>query len=162
LVVGVRRGEGPSARNRSLSDPWAGTDLDIYRSNFASLRREIRQLLVGEGLLLTDLRALHVIREQPTRPTALAVRLDLTPAAGTQLIDRLERHELVRRSRDPRDRRATVVRLTLAGSRAYERASRAVRALIQDVVRGMTPAGLDALRRGSDELARVLESRTAA
>jgi len=143
-------------------DAWTGTALDIYRSNYAGFLREARRILVPEGLLLTDLRALKFISERPMHPTSLAARLDLTPAAATQLLDRLERHRLVRRHPDPSDRRATVVRLTPEGQRAYHRTARRVRAFILEITGEMSPGGLDALRRGSEELARVLETRAAA
>jgi DNA-binding MarR family transcriptional regulator len=140
-------------------DPWAGTDLDVFKSTFASLHREIRQVLDSEDMLLTDLRALRCVGERPCRATELATQLELTPAAATQLIDRLERRGFVVRSSDPVDRRATVVRRTPAGHRGYEHAARAVRALIVEIAGSMSPAGLGSLRRGSDELARVLAAR---
>ena len=152
----------PRLIGRPTHDPWAGTPLDIYRSNYASFLREARRILAPEGLLLTDVRALHCLSEGPTRPTALAARLDLTPAAATQLIDRLEGKRLVRRSADPRDRRATALRLTGAGERACARKARMIRSFLLEITREMSPEGLEALRRGSEELAHVLAERGAA
>lgn len=147
---------------RPAHDPWAGTALDIYKSNYASFLREVRRILVPRGMLLTDLRALHCIHERPMHPTALAARLDLTPAAATQLLDRLEGQGLVRRLADPSDRRATVVRVTPKGERSFRRSSRVIRGFVVGITSEMSPEGLEALRRGSQELARVLEARAAA
>ena len=139
-----------------MTDPWAGTDLDIYRSNYVSLMRRIRALLAQDDLLLTDLKALHFLKLGTTRPTALATALDLTPAAGTQILDRFERRGLARRTPDPLDRRATIVRLTPEGHRQYELAAGRVRKLVVSLASGMSRDGLEALRRGSEELGRVL------
>lgn len=62
----------------------------------------------------------------PTRVTELAGALGVTQPAMTQIVDRLDRHGLVRRTPSPRDRRAVLVELTDAGraSIAERRAAR--------------------------------------
>ncbi len=140
-------------------DPWKGTELDIYRSNVRSVQRELRAVLAPYDLLLTDYKALHHVATKPTHPTNLAARLDITPAAATQLMDRLERRRLLRRLSDPSDRRATIVRLTPLGARVHGRVAREVRRILVELAAAMTPEGFDALRRGSEELRRVLASR---
>jgi DNA-binding MarR family transcriptional regulator len=150
------RARPPSA----VEDPWQGTALDIYRSGVSGVFREVRAILAPHGLLLTDLKALHHLGEGPVHPTALAAKLDVTPAAATQLIDRLEHRRLVRRTPDPDDRRATVVRLAPEGARLYALTSREVHALLVEIVSAMTPEALAALRRGSEELGRVLAARS--
>lgn len=143
----------------SAGDAWEGTELDIYRSSLHGVYREIRAILAPHRLLLTDLKALHHICASPIRPTSLAAKLDVTPAAATQLIDRLESRRLVRRTADPSDRRATVVRLTTEGARLYRRTSGEVHATLVEIVSAMSPVGLAALRRGSEDLGRVLAAR---
>lgn len=137
-------------------DPWEGTDLDIYRSNFIGVARQIRALLAKDGLQLTDFKALHFLRSGTERPTALAASLDLTPAAATQILDRFERKGLARREADPRDRRATSVRLTAEGVRVYERAALRVREFVVALAGAMSREGIEALRLGSEELGRAL------
>jgi DNA-binding MarR family transcriptional regulator len=151
----------PRARSPISGDAWAGTELDIYKSNLAGLYREIRHNLAPHNLLISDLRALHYIAGGASRPSALALQLDLTPAAATQLVDRLERRGLVRRSPDPVDRRATRLHLTSDGVRTYRRLHRELHALLVEISAGMTASGLSALRRGSEDLARVLAARAA-
>ena len=58
--------------------------------------------------------------------TQLVDRTGSSPSAMTSRIDRLEARGLVRRAPDPRDRRATVVRLTPEGSELVWRALEAV------------------------------------
>src|SRR2546425_595496 len=53
------------------------------------------------------------------RVTELADRLQMTAAAVSQLADHLERHGLIERTRDLRDRRAVVVKPTAATARGY-------------------------------------------
>jgi len=157
-MASARRSRPPLA---PVPDPFAGSSLEIYRSNMAGLLREVRGTLIPQGLLLTDLRALALIGKRSTRPTALAHRLDLTPSAATQIIDRLERRGFVRRTPDPRDRRATVVQLTPTGVETCRRASRRVARVIRGIASEVSPEGLDALRRGSEELQAVLQARAA-
>lgn len=140
-------------------NPWEGTELDIYRSTHVSMHRELRGILTPHDLLLTDYKALHLIAAQPTRPSTLASWLDVTPATATQLMDRLEQRGLLRRLPDPSDRRATLVRLTREGTRLYGRVAREVRAMLREIADAMTPEGLDALRRGNEDLRRVLAAR---
>jgi DNA-binding MarR family transcriptional regulator len=54
------------------------------------------------------------------RVTELADRLQMTPSAVSQLADHLERHGLIRRERDPRDRRAVMITPTEATERGYQ------------------------------------------
>ncbi len=58
----------------------------------------------------TDLNAMeHLIASGPLSPTALADRLELSPAAVTTVIDRLEALGHVHRAPNPADRRGTLV-----------------------------------------------------
>jgi DNA-binding MarR family transcriptional regulator len=159
--VAFRSASPPRSRSPASRDAWAGTELDIYKSNLSGLYRVFRQNLAPHNLLISELRALHYIREGSGRPGALARQLDLTPAAATQLIDRLERRNLVQRRPDPLDRRALRIRLTPDGARTYRQLHGELHTLIVDIAAGMSPAGLSALRRGSEELARVLAARGA-
>ncbi|MFL6134305.1 MAG: MarR family winged helix-turn-helix transcriptional regulator [Nocardioidaceae bacterium] len=64
------------------------------------------------GIGLTDLDALEYLESLgPMTQRDLGARLQLTSGAVTQLVDRLERHALVRRVPHPTDRRATLVQL---------------------------------------------------
>jgi DNA-binding MarR family transcriptional regulator len=152
---------GPAPATVTSEDLWAGTELDIYRSNLSSVFREIRRILGPYDLLVSDFKALHHAADGPIRPTSLATKLDVTPAAATQLVDRLEQRGLLRRFPDPGDRRATVVRLTSDGAQTYDRVAREVRAMLVEITSAMSPDGLEALRKGSEELRRILAVRAA-
>lgn len=62
------------------------------------------------GLGITDMKTLGVLlREGPMTAGHVARRLSLTTGAVTNLIDRLERQDLVKRVADPKDRRKVIV-----------------------------------------------------
>jgi DNA-binding MarR family transcriptional regulator len=74
---------------------------------------EARHVLgVGVTELLT-LGALAV--EGPHTPGRIAARLQITTASTTELVDRLERADLVARIPHPRDRRKVLIELTALG-----------------------------------------------
>lgn len=69
----------------------------------------------ANGLGITDMKTLSVImQEGPQTAGQLADRLSLTTGAITNVIDRLERRELLLRQPDPKDRRKVVVMVNQA------------------------------------------------
>jgi DNA-binding MarR family transcriptional regulator len=82
-------------------------ELDLFAAEFAD----------RNGLHPTDVRALiHLLDAGraglPATPGWLSAQLGVNSASTTALIDRLERGELVRRERDPRDRRRVLLAVT--------------------------------------------------
>ena len=72
-------------------------------------------LTSASGLNPSDvaaLRALDAAAGDGVAVNTLGARLGLSSGATTALVDRLERHGLVRRNRDPGDRRKVIVALT--------------------------------------------------
>lgn len=62
------------------------------------------------GLGITDMKTLSaLLREGPMTAGELTKRLGLTSGAVTSVIDRLARHDLVRRKPDAKDRRKVIV-----------------------------------------------------
>lgn len=74
------------------------------------------------GINRSDGRCLDVIQERGAVSAGeLAEALGLSPGAITALVDRLERDGLVRRLRDPNDRRKVMIELTdIANEAVYE------------------------------------------
>ncbi len=62
------------------------------------------------GLGVTDMKTLSALQQEGSMTAGqLAVRLSLTTGAITNVIDRLARQELVKRTADPTDRRKVIV-----------------------------------------------------
>ncbi|MGE5334154.1 MAG: MarR family winged helix-turn-helix transcriptional regulator [Nitrososphaerota archaeon] len=62
------------------------------------------------GLGITDMKTLGVLLQEGAMTAGqIAKRLSLTTGAVTNLIDRLERQDLVKRMADPKDRRKVIV-----------------------------------------------------
>lgn len=64
------------------------------------------------GITRADLRCLNLLEDGPIPPKRIASGLGLTSGGVTALIDRLERRGLVKRDRDPSDRRGVLVAAT--------------------------------------------------
>ncbi len=114
-----------------------------------TLELNVRQRLVIQSLGLEGGRPIAAIGQQ----------LGLTPSTMTGLVDRLEEQGFLRRQRHPRDRRATVLRLTRKGETAYRREIDFYRALVDETLSAL---GDDAKRLVLDALAHLGRSATAA
>ncbi len=103
------------------------------------LARSVRFAMAARlGISESELHAMeHVVRE-PMGPVELSRRLDLTSAAATVLLHRLEQSGHVSRTPHPTDRRATLVEITDAGSALQEAATKSVTA-IDFGLSGLTP-----------------------
>ncbi|MDQ2997713.1 MAG: MarR family transcriptional regulator [Chloroflexota bacterium] len=89
------------------------------------------------GVGTTDVKCYSILRQTgPITAGELAERTSLTTGAITGVIDRLERAKLVRRERDPHDRRRIVLELVHNAERErailqlYEPLGRAINALV--------------------------------
>jgi DNA-binding MarR family transcriptional regulator len=126
------------------------------------LVRLIRQLATAGDLSMAAASALaRIVRDGPQRLTELANHEGISQPGMTQLVTRLERDGLVRRSASSGDRRGVLVELTdsgvaLVGARRAERAE----ALTQMMSR-LDPADQDAIHAALPALARLVEARTA-
>ena len=94
-----------------------------------TLRHRWSQELAAHDLAPHQGRALRIVAETgPLRLSALAERLRITPRSVTEVADALEQRDLIARSPDPGDRRATLLAVTDTGrevATAYERVRRA-------------------------------------
>ena len=59
-----------------------------------------------------DLRCLNLLATAPMKPSHIAKELGLTSGSVTSLLDRLENANLIKRDRDPNDRRGIIVHPT--------------------------------------------------
>lgn len=120
---------------------------------YSLITDRLADALAPLGLAIVEYRALRICSGGPVRATDLTRRLGLTPSGGTELIDRLERRRLVKRSENATDRRSVLVVLTPDGRRLVGSARAARRSYLRRLARAMPPERqarlkdeLDALR----------------
>lgn len=93
----------------------------IMRLTRASRRRKPLEA-EGSRFSRSVFRAMVVLKKEGTmRASELAERLDIRPASLTEQLVRMEGQGLVRRERDPADRRVVQVMLTDEGHRQLDR-----------------------------------------
>jgi DNA-binding MarR family transcriptional regulator len=90
-------------------------------------KRDIDDLLAGEGLRMRHMAVLAAIEEAPSSQLDLGRRLAMDPSDVTATVDDLEKAGLATRSTDTADRRRKVVALTTAGQRKLEWTERVAR-----------------------------------
>ena len=91
--------------------------------------------------------AILLVDKRGVRLTDLAERAGITKQAMMQVVNDLEGHGLIKRSRDPLDARAKIVTLTAKGEKERAEAAKAVSAAEAKVKRRLGPARYEALRQ---------------
>lgn len=123
---------------------------------FRALETELGPALEDRGafdLTPGQARAILLVDRTGTRLTELARRAGVTKQAMMQMVDDLQGVGCVRRTPDPEDARAKVVRLTAKGLRQRARARKAVQVVEGRLRRRLGPRRYEALRAGLEELA---------
>jgi DNA-binding MarR family transcriptional regulator len=151
----VRKGTPPLHRHH----PAAGTPFESLTASLRLIKRLVTEQLEQDRLAVTDFWALTWIGDGVTSPTTLGRALAITPAGTTQLLDRLEGRGLIRRSRNPGDRRATVLSLTGEGRRLQRRAGVRCSRFLDTFAGELSREGHVALQTVSRELDDILARR---
>ncbi|MCW2993233.1 MAG: transcriptional regulator, MarR family [Conexibacter sp.] len=125
---------------------------------FARITRRLidaeRPLLAEHGLSMWGYIALSHLAHAPAGTQlalAQAIRHDKTRLIG--LLDELEGEGLITRTPDPADRRARIVSLTKAGATRHAAARRAIRAMEEELLAGVSATERTRLRRTLARLA---------
>jgi DNA-binding MarR family transcriptional regulator len=116
----------------------------------------VQQASADRDLSLRQYAALHGIREGASSPGELARLWQVTPAALTGIVDRLERRGLVRRTPDPSDRRRLCLALTEEGLRTSRQVESALTTDLATQLATASPAELAELGRALDLLQQTL------
>jgi DNA-binding MarR family transcriptional regulator len=116
------------------------------------------------GLLFIDYSVLRLLqlsgppyRMSPTELSEIVVR---SSGGMTQILDRLERVELVARAADPADRRKVIVGLTAAGVRTAERANERYAAEREELLSALSVEEVDGVDQAVHRLLEVLGDAT--
>jgi DNA-binding MarR family transcriptional regulator len=142
-----------NAPRHSGDDQW-----DISRAEIGlavlveASERAVEEL--GSAVPPLQLRALLVIdRAGALNLSRLASALGASASATSRLCDRMEAADLLTRDRAAGSRREIVLLLTESGGRLAEWVRLRRRAVLDDLLQAMSPAGREALARGLSELA---------
>jgi DNA-binding MarR family transcriptional regulator len=95
---------------------------------------------------------LFALSAAPLRISQVALQEGIGQSAATRMVTRLEALELVRRERDPADRRVVMVTLTDRGRAELERMREQSRQVMREVLRGCSPRELRRLTDAADAL----------
>jgi len=118
---------------------------------------------LGSEHSLGEVRVLYELAQRPSlSAAALARSLDLDPGHLSRMLAGLRRRGLVRRERSSEDRRASVLRLTPAGRRAFERLDRKATVQVSELLRALPDGPRDELVRALGEVRHLLEPRAGA
>jgi MarR family transcriptional regulator, organic hydroperoxide resistance regulator len=129
--------------------------LELLRSTYLLLKRRQRAILRESGLSLSEWSALQWCELGTVRGGELAEAIGLTSAGITDLVDRLEQRQLVRRIRDPEDRRAVRIELTEGGLKFHRDLRHRGEGLLRALTAQLTPAEYRSLTSGLRALARA-------
>ena len=136
------------------------------------LARQVRALIVTSGryqhafagrhgIGLSDAAALgHLFHNGSQSPRQIAAGLNLTPAAVTALVDRLEAAGYVSRSPHPSDRRQSVISLNPAGAELMQHAFDAFAADVDQAVIDAPPTHLRELSALIERIAAALDAQS--
>jgi DNA-binding MarR family transcriptional regulator len=127
---------------------------------FRSLEAEMGPALEDRGapdLTPSQARALLLVDRTGTRLTELSRRSGVTKQAMMQMVDDLQAMGCVRRTPDPDDARAKVVRLTAKGLRQRARARKALQTVESRLRRRLGPRKFETLRLTLEEVSAMEE-----
>jgi DNA-binding MarR family transcriptional regulator len=130
----------------------------IYR-----VERRIRERLDGAlaacGVTTSEYVALSILRERDGLSNAQLARWTLvTPQAMSLVVSALDRRRLVRRRPDPNHRRTLRVSVTAHGRRVLSQCDCAMDAIESDMLAGLDPHTVEAVRAALASCAHALES----
>jgi len=125
---------------------------------FEDVVRLTRRLATAGELSLPAAAVLaRLVREGPQRLTDLAAGERLSQPGTTQLVTRLERDGLARRTPSPADGRVVLVDVTRAGRDLVERRRAERAASLHDLLALLDPEDRDAVHRAVPALTRLAE-----
>jgi DNA-binding MarR family transcriptional regulator len=102
---------------------------------------------------------MYFIREKDRcTVTSLSETMEVNPSAVTVMLDRLESHGFVSRSRDREDRRVVIVELTEAGEQALETVMNMRKRVVQHCLGQLSPDELESFLSTLEKVASVSAS----
>ena len=126
------------------------------------MRRSVHEFMVAmkdSGLSTSQLNTLMRLHYRGSCPVSgISDELGLTPAAGSQIVDRLAGMGLIDRSEDPKDRRVRQVRLTAKGRGLVARGVEARLAWTRELSRRIPPRELGGIIETLERLTQAADA----
>jgi DNA-binding MarR family transcriptional regulator len=149
--------ETPRARDSAAAHPRLADAADRLHSLAIHLLRAVRRGDDESGVTAPHLSALSVlVFGGPRTIGELAAAEQVRAPSMTRIVDNLEQSALAARERDPADGRVVRVRATPEGERVLHDARARRVAALASRLGGLSAEELDALRRTTEVLERVL------
>lgn len=130
---------------------------EAYRSADHAISDRLRQRGFGVTRAHSGVLA-NIDIEAGTRATVLAERASVTKQAIGQVIDDLEQKGLIKRTVDPDDRRARLIRLTPKGRRVIAAAQEVIQEIEVSVLEEVGTKNFDITRQTLSAVVRVTQS----
>lgn len=126
-------------RRSRKAGPSPGALVFSFLETAASVEARLEAAVSPLELSLAKLGVLNLLAEakEPLPLSGLAKIQKCVRSNMTQLVDRLEKDGLVRRRRDPDDRRGVLAELTAAGGQAHAKGMRALADAQRAIVSGL-------------------------
>jgi DNA-binding MarR family transcriptional regulator len=136
----------PESKPRHKTSPEEAAYLDLVRTT-EMLSRPIAQLLKTEDLSPAQYNILRILRSRPEGRTCREIGNQMITRDPdiTRLLDRLEKRRLISRSRDDKDRRVVLTRITADGLDLLVRLDQPIRDMHRRLLGPLGPERLQAL-----------------
>jgi len=122
--------------------------LQQFRELFRVSQQHFQRIETNCGVSGAQLWALSEVAATPGLTISeLARKLSIHLSTSSNLLDKLEAQELIRRERNQQDQRVVRVFLTAAGARTLRKAPKPAAGVIPDALRKMPHSALKALKR---------------
>lgn len=150
----------PAARAASPDAVTAITVLQQFRELFRVSQQHFQRVESKCGLSGAQLWALSEVGATPGLTISeLARKLSIHLSTSSNLLDKLEAQELIRRERNKQDQRVVRVFLTAGGARTLRKAPTPAAGVIPDALGKMSPSALRALKRDLGTLLELASMR---
>lgn len=144
-------GTAQSSRSTAVRGPHRPSLLYVVKQLELAVRSHLDDIVAAAGITALQYTALTVLDHHDGLSLAqLARNSFVTPQSVADLVGNLERNGLVRRDRNPQNRRELVVSLTPQGRKLLATYAHAVAALEATMTSGLTPEQISAFRNHLD------------
>ncbi|MEQ8160238.1 MAG: MarR family transcriptional regulator [Smithellaceae bacterium] len=130
--------------------------IDNVRRIFQILHEQSKQVEKNTGLTSPQLWAIKIINENKSiNLSELAHRIYLHPTTVVGIVDRLEKHDLVRRTRSRSDRRMISIELTEKGESLVKDSPEVAQGLLAAGLEELPPNQLEEIDRSMKSLVKI-------